>query len=133
LGILADKALGLGRGEEAERLIAQQLDQLLTDLQAGRTASVESIDSARDFALKLAQTTGHGRWVDFLFGLHTALRRPCPAALVDDLYALMRRVHKPRLEPLRTYLEVLRSLELGPADRFLVSRLEGLERLIGAR
>jgi hypothetical protein len=133
LGILAEKALGLGRGEEAERLIAQQLDQLLTDLRAGRQTSADNIEWAADFALRLAQATGSGRWVDFLLGLYTALQRACPAVLVDELYVLMRRVQNPPREPLRAYLKVLRELELGPADRFLVSRLEGLERLISVR
>lgn len=133
LGILAEKALGLGRVEEAERLIAQQLDELLTDIRAGRQISSVDIDRAVNFASRLAQATASPRWVDFLFGLYTALRRACPAPLVDELYLLMRRIQKPRLEPLRAYLNVLRELELGPADRFLVSRLEGLERLISAR
>ncbi len=36
MGILADKALALGRGEEAERLIGPLLEQYLGDLEGGR-------------------------------------------------------------------------------------------------
>jgi hypothetical protein len=45
----------------------------------------------------------------------------------------MRKVRQPSRTALRRYLEVLRetSAELGPAERFLVSRLEGLERSLG--
>jgi pSer/pThr/pTyr-binding forkhead associated (FHA) protein len=133
LGALADKALGLGRGDEAERLVGQQLDQLLGDVESGRTVSPEHLDRATDYALRIASFTLNARWTDFIFRLYSALRRPCAAPVVDQLYTVLRKVQKPTPQILRTYLGVLRSLELGPADRFLVNRIEGLERLIGAR
>jgi len=46
---------------------------------------------------------------------------------------VVRKVRQPAPTALRGYLAVLRDLELGPAERFLLGRLEGLERLIGAR
>ena len=46
---------------------------------------------------------------------------------------MLTKAQKPTPQILRDYLGVLRGLELGPADRFLVNRIEGLERLIGAR
>jgi hypothetical protein len=44
-------------------------------------------------------------------------------------------VERVNLGALRTYIEVLRdnSGTLGPTERFLVSRIEGLERLVAAR
>ena len=68
-----------------------------------------------------------------VFRLHRALRRTCSTASVDELYTVLRRVKQPSRVELRAYLEVLREIEngLGPAERFLVGRLEGLERLIG--
>lgn len=133
LGALADKALGLGRGDEAERLVGQQLDQVLGDLEGGRVVNPEQIERATEYALKIASFTQNARWTDFIFRLYTALRRPCAAAVVDQLYTVLRKVQKPAPQTLRAYLSVLRALELGPADRFLVNRIEGLERLIGAR
>ena len=52
---------------------------------------------------------------------------------MEELYAVMRKIKQPSRAALRRYLEVLRetSVELGPAERFLVSRLEGLERSLG--
>ncbi|HEY8944673.1 MAG TPA: FHA domain-containing protein, partial [Polyangiaceae bacterium] len=35
LGILADKALAMGRGDEAEKLLFEQMDQVLVDAQRG--------------------------------------------------------------------------------------------------
>jgi hypothetical protein len=86
-----------------------------------------------DYALRIASFTQNPRWTDFIFRMCTALRRPCTAAVVDQLYTVLRKVQKPTPQVLRAYLGVLRGLELGPADRFLVNRIEGLERLIGAR
>jgi len=133
LGILADKALGLGRADEAERLVGQQLDELLAALEAGRPVSPDSVERASDIAVRLAGATLNSRWTDFVFRAYAALGRACPLTIVDELYTVLRRVKQPSPNTLRNYLEVLRGLELGPAERFLLSRLEGLERLVSAR
>jgi pSer/pThr/pTyr-binding forkhead associated (FHA) protein len=135
LGILADKALVMGRGEEAEKLLLEQLDQLLVDAQRGVNVTPETLERASDYALKLGVATGNGRWVDYIFRIHAAVGRTCPGPVVDELYTVLRKVKAVNLTVLRDYLETLRDLSgsLGPADRFLLSRLEGLERLAAAR
>ena len=135
LGILADKALAMGRGDEAEKLLFEQLDQLLIDAQRGVHVISETLERAADYALKLGVATGNGRWVDYIFRLYAAVNRTCPGPVVDELYTVMRKVKAVNLTVLRDYLEQLRDLSgsLGPADRFLVSRLEGLERLAAAK
>src|SRR3954471_16130903 len=62
LGILADKALAMGRGEEAEKLLFEQLDQLLVDAQCGVIVATETLERASQYALKFALLTSHGRW-----------------------------------------------------------------------
>ena len=135
LGILADKALAMGRGEEAEKLLFEQLDQLLVDAQRGVTVSSETTERASEYALKLAIATANGRWVDYIFRLHVAVGRMCAGSIVDELYTVLRKVRSVNLAVLRDYLQGLRELSksLGPADRFLLSRLEGLERLAAAK
>ena len=135
LGILADKALAMGRGDEAEKLLFEQLDQLLVDAQRGVTVANETLARASDYALKLALATANGRWVDYIFRLHSAVGRMCAGPVVDELYTVLRKVKAVNLTVLRDYLESLhdRSASLGPADRFLLSRLEGLERLAAAK
>jgi len=135
LGILADKALAMGRGEEAEKLLFELLDQLLVDAQSGVTIATETLERASDYALKLALVTANGRWVDYIFRLHAAVGRTCAGPIVDELYTVLRRVKAVNLTVLRDYLEALheRTQSLGPADRFLLSRIEGLERLASAR
>jgi len=135
LGILADKALAMGRGEEAEKLLFEQMDQVLADAERGIAITAETVERSCDYAIKLAAATSNGRWVDFIFRLNAALRRTCPAAIVDELYTVLRRVKSVNLGVLRGYLEVLRDLSanLGPADRFLLNRIEGLERVAAAK
>lgn len=135
LGILADKAFALGRADEAERLLTELLDQVLGDLEGGREVKPDLFDRATDYAMKLAIATGSARWVEYIFRAFGSVRRPCPAGFVDELYSLVRRIDRVNLGALRTYIDVLRehSGTLGPTERFLVSRLEGLERLVAAK
>jgi hypothetical protein len=132
LGILGEKALALGRSDEAERLLGPQLDLLLDEASEGKRIDAAVIDQACTFALRLAAIVGTGRWIDFVFRLHRILRRTPSTATVDELYSVLRKVKQPSLTELRAYVEVLREVEpsLGPAERFLIGRLEGLERLI---
>jgi pSer/pThr/pTyr-binding forkhead associated (FHA) protein len=132
MGMLADKALALGRGDEAERLLAPQLDQFLGDLGAGRGSSLSMVGPACHYALEIAATTGSGRWLDFVFRVHTALKAPCPQEIVDRLYAIIRKVRQPSLTDYRAYIETLhdRQADFGPAERFLLGRLEGLESVM---
>jgi hypothetical protein len=133
IGMLADKALALGRGDEAERLLGTQLDHLLADAEErGRIDSATAVRAA-EYALKIAGLTGSGERVDTVFRIYGHLKRPCPSAMVEELYSVMRKIKQPSRTELRRYLAILRgtSVELGPADRFLVSRLEGLERSLG--
>jgi hypothetical protein len=133
IGILGEKALALGRGDEAERLLGPQLDLLLEEAADGRRVDAAVVDQACNFALRLAGVLGTGRWIDAVFRLHRILRRTPSTAIVDELYLVLRKVKQPSLVELRAYLGVLREIEggLGPAERFLIGRLEGLERLIG--
>jgi hypothetical protein len=135
LGILADKALAMGRPDEAEKLLFEQLGQLLVDAQRGVTVATETVERASDYALKLALASTNGRWVDYIFRLHAALGRTCASPVVDELYTVLRKVKAVNLTVLRDYLQEMRDLSgtLGPADRFLLSRLEGLERLAAAK
>ncbi|HEY3498952.1 MAG TPA: hypothetical protein VGK73_29880, partial [Polyangiaceae bacterium] len=133
IGPLTDKALALGRSDEAERLVGPQLDQLLVDAFAGRKVEQQVLDRGCEYALKLASATGQQRWVDVVFRLHRALLRLPNGAVVEELYAVSRRIRQPNWAEFRQYLTALRERgsELGPADRFLFSRLEGLERSLG--
>lgn len=132
LGGVAEKALALGRADEAERLLATLLDHVLRTVQSGMDIEPALVERAGHFGARLAASTTKGRWVDYVVELHTAVRRPCPGPTIDELHGALRKVKDVDLAALRAYVELMRELapNMGPADRFLVQRLEGLERLV---
>jgi pSer/pThr/pTyr-binding forkhead associated (FHA) protein len=128
---VVDKALALGRGDEAERVIATHLQTALTDAQSGRELSSDVARTAAGYSVKLAGATGKALWLDHAVKLYSALNLVLPLALVDEMYVLLRRVRGLDLDVLRSYTESLRtrSQDLAPAERFVLQRLLGLERL----
>ena len=132
LSSLADKALALGHTEDAERILTPLMMDVLSAAQDARQRPAdETIDRAARYAVRFAAATGQGSWVDYVVKVYAAVRRPCPGPLVEDLHSVLRKTSGIDLQALRAYLEILReSLEsFGPAQKFLVQRIEGLERL----
>lgn len=130
LASVVDKALALGRGDEAERLIATHLTAALSDAEAGSGLSPDIARTAAGYAVKLAGATGKASWLDYAVKLYGALELVLPLALVDEMYVLLRRVRGLDLDVLRGYTEKLRERsDLAPAERFVLQRLSGLERL----
>ncbi len=133
IGGLAEKALALGRGDEAERILATSLADVLAEARAGRQSP--STAHAARYATRLADATGKGNHVDYVIELYTVLGEVLPAEVVDLLYSVLRKVGPIDLVRLRGYLAALRSgaAALSPSERFLLSRVEGLERVAAAR
>jgi hypothetical protein len=134
LGSLADKAIGLGRGEEAERLLGPQLEELLEGVERGRRYDVSTVERGCEYAIRIAQLTGSSVWMGMVFRFYRAIRRVPPTGLVEEICAVARKVkQQPSREELRRYLAVMKEEggDLGPSERFLLGRLEGLERSLG--
>jgi predicted component of type VI protein secretion system len=135
LGGVAEKALAMGRADEAERLLAGPLADLVEASRNGKAVSPWLVDVAARLAAKLATTTTKGAWADYVIELYRTQGRPCAAPVVDELNNAFRKVNAIDLVRLRAYLAELREKQatLGPAERFLLQRIEGLERLAALR
>ncbi|HEX7668261.1 MAG TPA: FHA domain-containing protein [Polyangiaceae bacterium] len=131
LGSVAEKVLTLGRGDEAERILSSYLRNMLQTARVGGELDAETADKAALFAVRIAEATGKGTWADYVFELFTVAKRPLPAPIVERLYESLRKLSPVSMNVYRQYLLALRSVEaqLGPADRFLMRRIEGLEAL----
>jgi hypothetical protein len=109
----------------------------LSEMRAGRRASNGSdvLDKAARYAVRLADATGKGRWIDYVIELYTVARRALPVLTVDQLYTSLRKASTINLGALRQYLEMLRQMgeTLSPSDRFALQRLEGIERLAASK
>lgn len=130
---IAEKALALGRFDEAERMLSQHLATQLRRAESG-TLPPENLTRATGLALRLAAGLSRPAWITFVFKIHEASGTLVPAAGIDALYELARRLRYTDVRALRSYLGAIgkEADALGPADRFLLKRLEGLERLITA-
>jgi hypothetical protein len=135
LGGVAEKALALGRADEAERLLAGPLSDVIDTARSGKAVSAWLVDVASRLAAKLATATTKGVWADYVIELNQAQGRPCAAPVVDELNNAFRKVNAIDLVRLRAYLADLREKQatFGPAERFLLQRIEGLERLAALR
>jgi hypothetical protein len=129
---VADKQLALGRGEEAEKLLGTALMNLLKNVQNGSAVAPASAGRAASYAVRLAEATQRARWVDYCFDLYAAQARPLPSDVVDQLYVSLRKISGVGIANFRAYLEKLKSAASGfsPTERFVLQRIEGLERLI---
>lgn len=125
---LSEKAIALGRIDEAERLVEGPFVQLLEDLSAGRDVPAALVVKATNLAARLADVTSKRVWVERLIQLYLTLKRPWPADTIDALYETARRVSGLNRALLKAYVGELQKAQLGPADRFLLRRIEGLER-----
>jgi pSer/pThr/pTyr-binding forkhead associated (FHA) protein len=128
---VVDKALALGRGEEAEHLIGTHLVAAMADASTGRGIPPDIARTAARYALKLAAATNKSNWLDFAVRLYRALAQPMPLPIVDEMYTLVGRMRGMDRALLRDYLDTLRlvSHTLSPTERFVLQRLEGLERM----
>lgn len=129
---VADKVLALGRGDEAEKLLGTALTNMLRQVQGGAPLAAASAARAAGYAVRIADATGKARWVDYCFELYLSLQRPLPGEIVDQLYVVLRKISGVAVSGFRQYLEKLRSVAptFSPTDRFVLQRIEGLERLI---
>ena len=132
---VADKMLALGRGDEAERILSSYLRNMLQVARARGDIDARATEKAVTYAVRIAEVSGKGAWVDYAFDTYAVLRRPLPAPLIEKLYEVVRKAAPLSANAFRQYLLALRSVEaeMGPADRFLVRRIEGLETIVAPR
>jgi hypothetical protein len=130
IGGVADKALSLGRAEEAERLLQRSLAEVRARAEAGEDVPPEVAERAAGYAVRLAAATGRGQWVDYVFQLYSSLGVLLPGRVVDELYAAVRKVKHTDRSVLHAYIARLREVSqgFGPSERFILQRLEGFER-----
>jgi pSer/pThr/pTyr-binding forkhead associated (FHA) protein len=127
---LADKALALGRGSEAERMLSPHLLRVAEAAREGGTHP--AAERAVAYAARLADATRKPLWVDYCFELYSSIATTLPESVVEQLYSTLRNVVGVSRRSYRDYLATLErvSSQVGPRQRFLMQRIAGLEALI---
>ena len=134
IGPIAAKSLAMGHYVEAEKILAPHMRSLLERAEAGQRVDDRTVRQATEFALRLCDGLNKGDWLDLAFRLHTATGALVDATTVDQLHDLVRRVGYSNPRYLRSYLNSIsgRAQDFSAGERFVVRRLEGLERVISA-
>jgi hypothetical protein len=132
---IADKALSMGRFDEADRILSGILNELLERAKKDRAISAEEFNKAAEYAFLLLEATLKPQWLDYLFLLHGATRRLMPAEVVEGIYRIVNAMRYANSAPIRTYLAELTNTAhaFNPTERFQYNRLQGLERLISSK
>jgi len=131
LAAVANKFFLLGQAAEAQRILRGPLEDVLMRAGRGVTPSPKDAETAAVLGARLAEELREPAWLEYVFRLYQALRRPLPSAAVDRVHVALRQVPGVRRAVYREYLEELRSRPLpSPADQFLLRRLDGLEPLL---
>ncbi|HET6334418.1 MAG TPA: FHA domain-containing protein [Polyangiales bacterium] len=132
LARLADKALGMGRYDEGERLVGSMLNGILSRASGSEGQDRDTLSLASRYALRLAEVTHSPIWIDDTFRLYSTARQLMPADTIDELYRVATKVRYANPRAIRNYVSRLKdaAVEFGVTERFLLQRLEGLERRI---
>jgi hypothetical protein len=132
-GELIEKALAVGRVEDAEHILRQFLDSVKGQ---PRTAPLDPamVSAVVRYALRLASDTGKAEWIDCVFDWYRDASVIIPATAVDEVHPVARRIHYVPSPAMREYIAWIhgRSSQLSPAERFALQRLEGLLRVLTA-
>lgn len=130
LASIADKALALKRYAEAERILGKHLDRMIDRAAENDRATLRK---AIDYGLVLAEGLHKGSWLDWVFDMYRMARVMPTAENVDTLHRLVRQLKYQNISALRECNAVLAKLEsLSPADKFVLQRMQGLERVLSA-
>jgi len=152
LAAVAEKFFRLGHGREAERILRPVLWDFLQRCEADRrclergiprdveraaeigteNGTENEVELAGKLALRLATDTNAVPWIDYLFRIFTAVSRPLPPELIEQLHDLLRRTPGVSRGGFLRYLGALRAArhDFGPSEHFLIRRIEGLEPLL---
>ncbi len=132
LGSLADKAIALGHGDEAERILGRQLEQLLKKTEGGEALDEEEFEKSVAYAMKIGALTRRGKWLDYLFRLHASEQKLIDAEVVNELYSVAPKMTDANSKQLRSYVETMaeKAASFGPGEKFVFKRIEGLASVV---
>ena len=94
LNAIGDKALALGRIDEAERILGGALRDVQGRIGRGQRLEPGQVDAALQRALRLARETNKDDWFRWIFEVASAARVVLPGAFIDELHLQMFQ-HKP--------------------------------------
>lgn len=131
---VAEKAFELGRGGDAERILKRPLESILERIEQGVPPDPREANEAGLLAVRLARATAQASWIDHVFRMFSALERLPTTAIVDELHLAVRVAPGVNIPAFRRYVDRMKASQhlLGPNERFLLRRIEGLDGVLGS-
>ncbi|HTV19637.1 MAG TPA: FHA domain-containing protein [Polyangiaceae bacterium] len=131
---VAEKAFELGRGADAERILKRPLESIVERIEQGILPDPREANEAGLLAVRLARATAQASWIDHVFRMFHALERLPTTAIVDELHLAVRVAPGVNIPAFRRYVERMKASQhlLGPNERFLLRRIEGLDGVLGS-
>jgi hypothetical protein len=131
LSLVAEKMLTVGRVADAERILTKSLETQLLHVQSGSYPDDAVLEIAAESAVRLAEATGRGYWVDYVVALYEARAKLIPLGVVENLFRVVRKVNAVNLNEIRHYLARMQEFtgSYSPSEHFLLRRIEGLAEL----
>jgi hypothetical protein len=132
VGVVAQKALTLGRVDEAERVLTRPLSEVLSTARCGLDVPKALVESAARQATRLGAATRNGYWVDYVFDLYTIRGEALPGDVIKALGELAPLVSAVDTTTIRVYLAVRKKVVAkDPSATAMHTRIEELARLFG--
>jgi pSer/pThr/pTyr-binding forkhead associated (FHA) protein len=126
---VGEKALAMGRVEEAERLIGRNLETVLSRVRGGERLDAPLFEDAVRRGVRLCVATKKQEWFAWVFDFAGAQGTLLPADAIDELHSLMF-AQRPDVGPvLDGYIARLSSHTFRGDDQQLLKRITGLRRL----
>ena len=130
LGSVVERAIRAGHHDEAERLLHGHVWSLLTDAKRGNKIPPATKAAAARHAVTVAEGSGKGIWVDYVFELYRAGPDVLPLSVINDLSRVIPKLARVDAGAIREYVRELNraATSFGPAERVLFSKIAELER-----
>lgn len=129
----AQRLVDRGEAKQAVDVLGPRLVQVLADARAGRAPSPGVLEGASTSALLLARGSLDPKWVDYVVLLYDAAGRVMSDSVIEAMHQSVRKLPRMQLGLLRDYIARMEDANLSTHDRFLVRRLNGLERVAAGR
>ena len=131
---IAGKAINMGWHDEAERILTNIVEALMSQAEQGTAPDEAVLTDTMTLTLQLAEASGKNVLLDIPFQIYGAYQRLIPSETIEDLYRLVGTTRYNNTRPIHSYIERLKDkgASLGANERFLLQRLEGLERRVAS-
>jgi pSer/pThr/pTyr-binding forkhead associated (FHA) protein len=127
-GRLADRMFALGRVDAGRQILAEPLLEIVGATRSGRSHDSQLVDAVGRCAMRLAQETLDGKWVNLAIEIHLAVARPLRAVTLQQLLAIRAKISVVDDALIARYYERLRSRRdtLDSTDRVLCEQIAAL-------